>query len=77
MMRWELLRAIKEQGLTQREFAKLVNEHESVISRIITGTWNPDARQRLQFAKTLKKAPEQLFPANGASIQSCGLGAEV
>lgn len=68
-MRWELLKAIKELNLTQREFVKLVNEHESIISRIVTGTWNPDAIQRLRYAKALGKKPEQLFPnmeaANG------------
>lgn len=70
-MRWELLKAIKEQNLTQRDFARLVNEHESVISRIITGTWNPDPRQKLQYAKALGMKPEELFPAGDSGVQ-CG-----
>ena len=38
MINFELLKAIREKELRQRDFAQLVDEHESVISRIINGT---------------------------------------
>jgi transcriptional regulator with XRE-family HTH domain len=66
-MRWELLKAIKEKNLTQRDFARLVNEHESVISRIVTGTWNPDNRQKLHYSKVLGRKVNELFPAEEAA----------
>lgn len=59
---FELLQAIREKGLRQRGFAQLVGEHESVISRIINGTWNIDEMRKIKFAKVLGKNPDDLFP---------------
>ena len=61
---FEFLRAIREIGLRQREFAQLAGEHESVISRIINGTWNIDQMRKIKFSKILGKKPEDLFPSN-------------
>jgi len=58
---FELLRAIREKGLRQRDFAQLVGEHESVISRIINGTWNIDQMRKIKFAKILGKKPNEIF----------------
>jgi len=60
-MNYELFRAIKEMGLTQREFAQIVGEHESVVSRVVNGTWNADRKRQLRYAKALKRKPEELF----------------
>jgi len=61
MINFELLKSIKEEGLNQREFAQLVGEHESVISRIINGTWNIDQMRKIKFAKILGKKPDEIF----------------
>ncbi len=34
--------AIKEKGLRQKDFARLVGDDPSVVSRIINGQWNAD-----------------------------------
>lgn len=60
-MNWELLRAIKEKGLSQRDFSKVVGDHESVISRIVNGIWVPDQKRKLKYAKALRKKAEELF----------------
>lgn len=64
-MNWELLKAIKEKGLTQREFAQIVGEHESVVSRIVNGTWIADKKRQIRYAKALKRKPEELFRREG------------
>lgn len=61
MTNWELLRAVRERGLTQRDFARLVGEHESVVSRVINGIWNPRQEQKIRYAKALRRKPEDLF----------------
>lgn len=61
-MNFKLLRAIKEEKLTQRDFAKLVGDHESMVSRIINGVWNVDAMRRIRYSKVLGRKPEDLFP---------------
>ncbi len=61
-MNFELLKAIKEKGLTQRDYAEIVNDHESVVSRIVSGIWNPDAMRKVKYAKALGKRVEELFP---------------
>jgi plasmid maintenance system antidote protein VapI len=67
MFNFELLKSIKEEGLNQREFAKIVGVHESIISRIINGTWNIDHMRKIKFAKVLGKNPEELFPSGDRS----------
>ena len=60
-MNWTLLKAIKERGLTQRSFARAVNDHESIVSRIVCGTWNPDERRQRVYSRVLGMRPEDLF----------------
>lgn len=61
-MEFELLKAIREKGLKQRDFAKIVGEHESVVSRIITGSWEIDPLRKFKWSRALGKKPEDLFP---------------
>ena len=60
-MNFELLKAIREQGLRQKDLAKLVDDHESVVSRIVNGIWNPDKVRKIKYAKALGRKPEELF----------------
>lgn len=60
-MQFNLLKAIKEEGFTQRDFARLVNDHESVVSRIINGTWIIDEKRRIRYARVLNRKPDDLF----------------
>jgi len=60
-MNFKLLKAIREKGLTQRDFALLVDDHESVVSRIITGVWVPDEIRKLKYARILGRKPKELF----------------
>ena len=61
IMNFELLKSIRQMGLRQRDFAKLVGDHESVVSRIINGIWNADKMRKIKYAKALGKRPEELF----------------
>lgn len=63
MIRFELLKSIREKGLSQRDFAKIVNQHESKVSRIITGEWNPNTETKIKYSKALGKKVEDIFPA--------------
>jgi transcriptional regulator with XRE-family HTH domain len=60
-MNFELLRAIKENGLTQKDFSAIVGDDPSVVSRIINGVWNPDDIRKIRYAKALKMKIEDLF----------------
>jgi transcriptional regulator with XRE-family HTH domain len=60
-MNFNLLKAIREKGLRQRDFAKLVGDSESVVSRAVTGTWNLDALRKIRYAKALGKSVDELF----------------
>lgn len=59
---WKLLQAIRGHGLTQRDFAVLVGEHEGTISKIVNGTQNPDPARKLRYAKALGMKITDLFP---------------
>jgi transcriptional regulator with XRE-family HTH domain len=63
-MNFELLKAIRLKGMTQREFAALVGDHESVVSRIIAGIWLPDHERMERYAKVLGKGVEEIFAEN-------------
>jgi len=65
-MNFELLRAIKEKGFTQRDFATLVKDHESIVSRIVNGVWIPDPARKIRYAKVLGKKVEDLFDGQKA-----------
>jgi len=65
-MNFKFLQAIREKGLRQRDFAKIVGDHESVISRIVNGVWNPSEAQKIRYAKALKCKVGEIFrPING------------
>jgi len=57
----KLFLAIREGGLTQRDFAKLVGDNETVISRAVRGTWNLDEARKLRYARALRMKVEDLF----------------
>jgi hypothetical protein len=60
-MNFKLLQAIRESGLRQRDFARLVEDHESIVSRIVNGIWNPDEKRKMRYARALGKCPKELF----------------
>lgn len=64
-MNFELLKTIREKGLTQRDFSRLVKDHESIVSRVINGVWNPDEVRKIRYSKVLGKKVDELFPTNG------------
>jgi transcriptional regulator with XRE-family HTH domain len=57
----KLLLAIRKRGLTQRDFAKLVNDNETVVSRAVRGTWNLDEGRKLRYARALRMKVGDLF----------------
>ena len=61
-MNFRLLRALKEKKLSQRDFARIVGDHESVVSRIINGVWNADVERRIRYSRALGVKLEELFP---------------
>ena len=46
--RVKLLLAIRENELRQRDFARIVGAHESVVSEVISGRRNIDISQQVQ-----------------------------
>ena len=61
IMNFKLLQAMREKGLRQRDFAKIVGDHESVISRIVNGVWNPSETQKIKYARALKRKVSEIF----------------
>ena len=61
VMNFNLLKAIKEERLTQRDFARLVGDHESIVSRIVTGVWVADEKRKILYSKTLGRKVQELF----------------
>ena len=58
----KLWAAIREKGLKQKDFARLVGDDPSIVSRIITGQYNVDELRMLRYARALGLKPEELFP---------------
>jgi transcriptional regulator with XRE-family HTH domain len=58
---FKLLKAIKERGLLQRDFAQLVGDDPSTVSRIINGVWIPDRMRQLKYARTLGLGVRDIF----------------
>lgn len=56
-----LLVAIREKGLRQRDFCKLVGDDDAIVSRAINGSFNLDESRKIKYAKALGKRPEELF----------------
>ena len=59
--RAKLWSAIREQGLTQKEFSQLVGDAAAVVSRIVTGQLIPTTLRKIKYAKALGKSVKQLF----------------
>jgi len=57
----KLWAAIREQGLTQADFAGIVGDDPSVVSRVINGRWNADEMRKRKYARALKMKPADLF----------------
>ena len=61
-MNFELFKAIRQKGLRQRDFAVIVGDDESVVSRIVNGVWVPDVERKLRYARALGKKVDEVFP---------------
>jgi transcriptional regulator with XRE-family HTH domain len=57
----KLWAAIRDQGLTQADFARIVGDDPSVVSRIINCRWNIDQLRKERYSKALKLKPDDLF----------------
>ena len=53
--------AIKEKGLTQKEFAKLVGDHFTFVSRVVNGWINLDEKRKAKYAQVLGQKVDHLF----------------
>ncbi|BBO76922.1 hypothetical protein DSCW_43390 [Desulfosarcina widdelii] len=56
-----LWQAVKEKGLTQRDFAKLVGEHFTRVNMVINGRINLTEKQQQKYAAALNMRRERLF----------------
>lgn len=56
-----LLTAIRERGMRQVDFARIVGDHFTFVSRVINGWINLDDRRKARYAKTLGKSIQELF----------------
>jgi hypothetical protein len=57
----KLLTAIRERGMRQVDFAKVVGDHFTFVSRVVNGWINLDDRRKSKYAKTLGKDVEEIF----------------
>ncbi len=57
----KLLMAIREKGLTQKQFAKLVGDPETSISRVVRGYFNLDDQRKRRYAEALGKRVADIF----------------
>ena len=53
--------AIREQGLTQAEFSRIVGDDPAIVSRIVTGQLIPSELRKIRYAKALNRTVEELF----------------
>jgi hypothetical protein len=56
-----LLSAIRERGFRQVDFAKVVGDHHTFISRVINGWINLDDARKAKYARALGKKQSELF----------------
>jgi len=56
-----LLVAIRENGLRQQDFARIVGDDPAIVSRAINGTYNLDDRRKIRYARALRRKPEEIF----------------
>ena len=57
----KLLTAIRERGMRQVDFARVVGDHFTFVSRVVNGWVNLDDRRKSKYAKTLGKNVQELF----------------
>lgn len=57
----KLLMAIREAGLRQADFARIVRDHPSLVSRVVNGRVNLDPIEQARYARALRRRPEDLF----------------
>ena len=57
----KLLSAIRERGFRQVDFAKVVGDHHTFISRVINGWINLDDARKAKYARALGKKIKELF----------------
>ncbi len=62
MINFELLRALKDKGLRQNEFARLVHEDPATVSRVINSILMPKPQRRRKYAHVLGKTVDELWP---------------
>ncbi len=55
---WE---AIRDNGLTQKDFAALVADSPTTVSQIVTGIRRPDELRKIKYARALGIPKEKLF----------------
>lgn len=60
-VRFGLLRAIRENGMRQRDFAKQVGDSESFVSEVVNGLRNLDESRREKYARFLGVSQDELF----------------
>ena len=58
---YKLLQAIRDEGLTQRAFAKLVGDSECIVSGVVRGLRNLDENRQARYAEALGKKVEDIF----------------
>jgi len=59
--RARLWSTIREEGLTQAEFSRIVGDDPAIVSRIVTGQLVPNEFRKIRYAKALNKTVEELF----------------
>jgi hypothetical protein len=57
----KLLIAIRERGMSQKDFASVVNDHPTFVSRVVNGWVNLDDSRKLKYAMALGKKVENIF----------------
>ena len=56
-----LLAAIRQKGMRQKDFAKKVGDHHTFVSRVINGWINIDEVRKAKYAQVLGCKVEDLF----------------
>lgn len=47
--------------MLQKDFARIVGDDPSIVSRVVTGQWNPDVQRKARYARALGMKVEDLF----------------
>ncbi|WP_419659685.1 putative DNA-binding protein, lambda repressor-like [Desulfosarcina variabilis str. Montpellier] len=58
----KLFAAIKRSGLSQKEFARIIGEQPSTVSRVINGWFNLNDHGKAKYAHFLGCDVEEIFP---------------